>query len=290
MSPTLLVNGAPVSSIEVSDRGFQYGDGVFTTLPVRHGIALFLPLHFDRLERDCGRLSIPFPGRDALMPEVHSLCAARPDGVLKIQITRGAGGRGYRPPDQAMPTRVLGIHPLPDYPADLADEGVAVRLCQTRLGINPALAGLKHTNRLEQILARAEWPLGDIREGLMLDADGHVVEGTMTNLFLVSRGKLVTPKLDLCGVAGVMRSVVMEAAAALGLRVEETRLVPADLFGADELFLTNSVIGLWPIRRIESRDFPVGPVTKEISRWLTSRIQHQIQPETGTDSATAFTG
>jgi 4-amino-4-deoxychorismate lyase len=285
-----LVNGAPVSSIEVSDRGFQYGDGVFTTLPVHHGIPLFLPLHFDRLERDCGRLSIPFPGRDVLVPEIHSLCAARPDGVLKIQITRGMGGRGYRPLDQPTPTRVLGIHPPPEHPANLADKGVTVRFCQTRLGINPALAGLKHMNRLEQILARAEWPLGDIREGLMLDAEGHVVEGTMTNLFLVRRGKLVSPKLDLCGVAGVMRGVVMEAAAALGLTVEETRLVPDDLFSADELFLTNSVIGLWPIRRIEDRDFPVGPVTKEISRWLTSRIQRQIQTETEADSAAAFTG
>lgn len=288
MSPTLLVNGAPVSSIEVSDRGFQYGDGVFTTLPVRHGIPVFLPLHFDRLERDCGRLSIPFPGRDVLTPEVLSLCAARSDGVLKIQITRGVGGRGYRPPDQPVPTRVLGVHPLPDYPADLADSGVAVRFCQTRLGINPTLAGLKHMNRLEQILARAEWPLGDIREGLMLDAEGHVTEGTMTNLFLVRRGKLVTPKLDLCGVAGVMRGVALESAAALGVTAEETRLVPDELFSADELFLTNSVIGLWPIRRIEGRDFPVGPVTKEISRWLTSRIQRQIQAEA--DSAAAFTG
>ncbi|MGZ8219157.1 aminodeoxychorismate lyase [Methylomagnum sp.] len=286
MNPILLVNGASASSIEISDRGFQYGDGVFTTLPVRHGVPVFLPPHLARLERDCGRLIIPFPGRDLLAQEAGRLCAAKPDGVLKIQITRGGGGRGYRPPDQPSPTRVLGLHPLPEYPADLAEKGVEVRFCQTRLGINPALAGIKHMNRLEQILARAEWPLGDIREGLMLDAEGHVTEGTMTNLFLAHRGKLVTPKLDLCGVAGVMRAVVLDAAAELGLAVEETRLVPAELFGADELFLTNSVIGVWPIRRIEDRDFPVGPVTTEISRWLMSRIQSQIQA----GSAAAFTG
>jgi 4-amino-4-deoxychorismate lyase len=275
-SMTMLVSGEPTFLVDASDRGFQYGDGVFTTLPVRSGIPIFLSLHLDRLERDCRRLCIPFPAREVLNREAWSLCKTRPNGVLKIQITRGMGGRGYRPPEPAVPTRVLGIHPPPDYPPELSQKGVAVRLCRTRLGINPSLAGIKHMNRLEQILARAEWPLGEVREGLMLDAEGHVVEGTMTNLFLVKDGLITTPKLDLCGVAGVMRALVMDGAAARGRAVEEWRIRPEELDSADEVFLTNSVIGVWPVRRIEQRDCLIGPITREIQRWLEAGIQSEM--------------
>jgi 4-amino-4-deoxychorismate lyase len=167
------------------------------------------------------------------------------------------------------------MHPPSDDPPELWTEGVEVRFCRSRLGINPSLAGVKHLNRLEQILARAEWPLGGVREGLMLDTDGHVAEGTMTNLFLAKPGALITPKLDLCGVAGVMRALVFEAAGELGLTIEETRILPDELYAADELFLTNSVVGVWPVRRLEDRTFPVGPVTREVSRWLAIRIQEE---------------
>lgn len=279
---TMLVNGQPTSRIEAADRGFQYGDGVFTTLPVRQGIPILLSRHLARLEHDCRRLAIPFPFREDLIREAGVLCAARSEDVLKIQISRGIGGRGYLPPEPAVPTRVVGIHPSPDYPPDLARDGVAVRLCRTRLGINSHLAGVKHMNRLEQILARAEWPPGDIREGLMLDAVGHVTEGTMTNLFLVRDGVLSTPRLDRCGVAGVMRALVMEIAAERGRTVMETRLSLDDLHAADELFLTNSVIGLWPIRRFEQRDYRVGPLTREIQLWLATRIREEsVGPRTG---------
>lgn len=275
VSGTILVNGEPTSCVSALDRGFQYGDGVFTTLPVCRGRPVVLPRHLARLERDCQRLAISFPARDVLARESRLLSEAYPDGVLKIQITRGVGGRGYRPLEPALPTRVLSMHPPPDYPPELWTEGVEVRFCRFRLGINPGLAGVKHSNRLEQILARAEWSLGDIREGLMLDTDGHITEGTMTNLFLEKSGALITPKLDLCGVAGVMRALVFEAAGELGLAVEETRVLPDQLYAADELFLTNSVVGVWPVRRIEGQTFPVGPVTREVSRWLAVRIQEE---------------
>jgi 4-amino-4-deoxychorismate lyase len=272
---TMLVNGIATSRVEAADRGFQYGDGVFTTIAVRQGIPVFLSRHLARLERDCRRLSIPFPDSETLTREARLLCTSQPEGVLKIQITRGLGGRGYRPPEPAVPTRVLGIHPPPDYPPELARDGVEVRLCRTRLGIGPGLAGIKHLNRLEQILAQMEWPLGEIREGLMLDSEGHVTEGTMTNLFLVRQGVLMTPRLDLCGVAGVMRGLVLEYAVEAGRRVEETRVGLDDLAAADEAFLTNSIIGVWPIRRIEQRIYPVGPVTQEIALWLAARIREE---------------
>lgn len=274
----VLVDGEPVSWVDVADRGFQYGDGVFTTLKVLRGVPLFLDAHLARLERDAARLFLPVPDLAVLEAEVRQLCGLKPEGVLKIQWTGGGGGRGYRRPDAPTGTRVLGLHPLPDYPATLHDQGVAVRVCRTRLGINPALAGLKHMNRLEQILARAEWSQADIREGLMLDTGGHVVEGTMTNLFLVRQGKLHTPKLDRCGVAGVMRGWVLAGAAELGLAVEERRLSLDEVRAADELFLTNSVIGLWPVSRLEARAYPVGPISGAIWRWLTTKIQAALDP------------
>jgi 4-amino-4-deoxychorismate lyase len=282
VSATVLVNGEPTPFVDAADRGFQYGDGVFTTLPVRQGTPLFLAEHLARLERDCRRLFLPVPERAALVREALALCAARPDGVLKIQLTRGVGGRGYRCPEPALGARVLSVHPPPDYPEGLGEEGVEVRVCRARLGINPLLAGLKHTNRLEQILARAEWPPGDIREGLMLDTEGHVTEGTMSNLFLVKDGAARTPKLDLCGVAGVMRGLVMAGLGELGLAVEECRIFLDEVRSADELFLTNSVIGLWPVRRLEGRDFAVGPVTRGAQRWLKTKIleylKHPVRP------------
>jgi 4-amino-4-deoxychorismate lyase len=276
VSVTVLVNGEPTRCVEVSDRGFQYGDGVFTTVPVWQGVPLFLALHLARLEHDGRRLFLPAPDRDGLIREARILCESQVEGVLKIQLTRGSGGRGYRCPEPAVGTRVLSIHPPPDYPPELREDGVEARICRTRLGINPSLAGIKHMNRLEQILARAEWPLGDIREGLMLDAEGHVTEGTMTNLFLVKDGVVYTPKLDLCGVAGIMRGLAMAAAAELGLTVEEKRIVLDDVYAADELFLTNSVIGVWPIRRLERQNYPVGPITREIRRCLAIKVRDEL--------------
>jgi 4-amino-4-deoxychorismate lyase len=276
VSVTVLVNGEPTRYVEISDRGFQYGDGVFTTLPVRQGAPLFLALHLARLERDCRRLFLPAPDRNRLIREARILCGPQAEGVLKIQLTRGSGGRGYRCTEPAVGTRVLSIHPPPDYPSELHENGVEARICRTRLGINPSLAGIKHMNRLEQILARAEWPLGDIREGLMLDTEDHVTEGTMTNLFLVKDSVVYTPKLDLCGVIGVMRGLAMAAAAELGLTVEEKRIMLDDVYAADELFLTNSVIEVWPIRRLERHNYPIGPIAKGISQCLATKVREEL--------------
>jgi 4-amino-4-deoxychorismate lyase len=270
-----LVNGQPAATIDVADRGFQYGDGVFTTLPVRNGIPRLFRRHLDRIERDARRLAIPFPGLEMLSEDVRTLLDSTVEGVLKIMLTRGSGGRGYRPPEPVHPTRVVALHPAPDYPAELETEGVAVRVCRARLGLNPALAGMKHMNRLEQILARAEWTDGNVREGLMLDLDGWVVEGTMSNLFLVKDGRLATPRLDRCGVAGVTRALAMEAAAELALTVEEVRVDLADLAAADEAFLTNSVFGLWPIRRIEDQQVAVGDLTRRLAIRLNERVDRE---------------
>ncbi|MBA1149204.1 aminodeoxychorismate lyase [Ectothiorhodospiraceae bacterium WFHF3C12] len=247
----MLVNGRWSETLPASDRGLQYGDGLFETLAVVHGRPALWDAHMARLQAGCRRLGITMPDAGTLSEEAESLARACRAGVLKVVVTRGSGGRGYAPPSDAEPTRLLSLHPYPDYPPSHWRDGVAVRVCRQRLGSQPALAGLKHLNRLEQVMARAEWDDPEIAEGLMLSQNGEVVEGTMSNLFVVSGGAAVTPPLEDAGVAGVMRGLVMERLRESGVAVREQRLNLSAVAGADEAFLTNSVIGVWPVRAFE---------------------------------------
>ncbi|MEY3788203.1 MAG: hypothetical protein RLZ75_2410, partial [Pseudomonadota bacterium] len=179
----ILVNGTPQTHIEISDRGFQYGDGLFETITVHNSKAVFLQQHINRLTAACQRLHIPTPDLDTLHTEIKHLCQHTEHSVLKIIITRGSGGRGYRQPDNIQPTRILSLHPFPTYPDSYYQQGITARFCDTRLGLNPTLAGMKHLNRLEQVLARAEWQDDSVQEGIMLDINDCVIEGTMSNLF-----------------------------------------------------------------------------------------------------------
>lgn len=261
----MLVNGVPTDAVSARDRGLQYGDGLFETIAVQRGAALLLDRHLARLQAGAARLGFGPPDTVLLGAEAARLCRGVERGVLKIIVTRGPGARGYRADPAATPTRVLSLSDAPAYPAAHAAEGVDVRLCRTRLASQPALAGLKHLNRLEQVLARAEW--GDDRaEGLMQDESDNIVEGTMTNLFLVRDGALVTPALERCGIEGVMRALVLERAAQLGVRCRIETVAPAQLEQAHEIFLTNSLIGLWPVRRVEHRSYAVGDTTRKIQQ------------------------
>ena len=265
-SCSVLINGEATRCVDFADRGLQYGDGVFTTLVVSQGVPLFLSRHLQRLQADASRLGVPCPDWRVLQDEARRLSSLHPHSVLKILLTRGAGGRGYRPPEPATGTRIISVNPLPDYPSELKERGVRARLCALRLGLNPRLAGIKHLNRLEQVLARAEWQEEGVREGLLLDYEGFLVEGVSSNVFLIQQGRLRTPRLDRCGVAGVMRALVLEAASDLGIPAEATRLLPEEAVDADELFLTNSVIGIWPVRSLEGKSFPVGGITRQLAR------------------------
>jgi 4-amino-4-deoxychorismate lyase len=277
MSTTVLLNGEENHLIDIRDRGFQYGDGVFTTLLVIQGTPLFLDRHLRRLARDCRRLAIPFPGEDLLRQETARLLQPAPAAaVLKIHLTRGIGGRGYTYSPDLTPTRVLTLNPAPEYPADIIEQGIRVTVCNTRLGINPALAGIKHTNRLEQILARAELQKTGYMEGILLDQQGYVTEGTMTNLFMVKDTLIKTPKIDKAGVSGVMREIIMEYLNQSGYKIRETRLKPQELQQADELFLTNSVIGVWPVKSCAEKDYPSLTIAQHAHQYL--RHQYLFSP------------
>lgn len=271
----VLINGLATREVDVADRGFQYGDGVFETIEVIRATPLFLPRHLERLRLGCAKLSIPFPGTETLGLEVEKVCGGCERGVLKIQVTRGVGGRGYRHLQPVTATRVLSLHPYPGYPENFYNPGVRVRMCETRLGCNPGIAGIKHMNRLEQVLGRQEWAGDEVQEGLMLDQDDYVVEGTMTNIFLVKDTMLSTPELDRCGVSGIMRNLVIENAKNQGIPLAIRRLTKDDVFAADEMFLTNSLIGCWPVRQLEDQIYPVGPVTLRVSQGIDELKQRE---------------
>lgn len=272
----ILVNGEVRQNIDVFDRGFQYGDGLFETIEVDNGRPVFLDRHFSRLEHGCRRLKIPCPDLNLLTAEATRLSDSVVRAVLKIIVTRGAGGRGYRQPDSVWPTRVVSLHPFPDYPEVFEREGICARFCLTRLGLNPALAGIKHLNRLEQVMARAEWNDPAIQEGLMLDLDGHVIEGTMTNLFYIRDGRLHTSPVSAAGIAGITRSVIIELADLHRLELAQHYFDTCELLAAEEIFVCNSVIGLWPIIRLANQTFTVGPVTLKISQWLADYKQQWL--------------
>lgn len=244
----VLVNGKFEPTVSVGDRGLHYGDGLFETLAVVEGKPCLWARHMKRLLRGCNRLGIPEPNPEQLIEEGLKAIARSSRGVLKLIITRGAGGRGYLPPANVEATRIIQFSAWPEYPSDLLSQGVRVRLCETRLGATPSLAGLKTLNRLEQVLARSEWDSPEFLEGVVRDTAGRVIEGTMSNLFLVAGGGLRTPDLSRCGIAGVMRELIMEIGESLGISTTQEDLTLDDIRQADGMFLSNSLIGIWPVR------------------------------------------
>lgn len=251
-----LVNGEP-TGVDPRDRGLAYGDGLFETMACRRGRIRWLEHHLDRLLLGCGRLAIPAPDRDLLRQEITRHCP-RKDAVVKLIVTRGVGARGYRVPQPAEPARILTITAWPDWPAADYTHGIAVKICTLRLGENPQLAGLKHLCRLEQVLAQMELEGTEAREGLVRSVSGRIIGGISSNVFGIQGQRLVTPRIRRCGVRGVMRRVVLEHAGRAGFEPAEVDLEPADLLACDEVFMTNAVFGIKPVRSLDGHEFEVG--------------------------------
>ncbi|MFW5970318.1 MAG: aminodeoxychorismate lyase, partial [Halofilum sp. (in: g-proteobacteria)] len=233
----------------MTDRGFALGDGLFETVAVRAGRARFWQAHVERLLDGCRRLAIPAPALDDLVHEVERVRDGMPSGTLRITVSRGPGPRGYALPPNPLPTRVVAFFPAMD--GSSPTPRFRLRWCRTRLALQPALAGLKHLNRLEQVLARGEWSDSTIDEGIMLATDGRVVECVASNLFILIGRTLVTPALDECGVNGVMRRQVLEAARLSGIDTEVRRVEPDEVARAAAVFVTNALRGIVPVERID---------------------------------------
>jgi 4-amino-4-deoxychorismate lyase len=265
------VDGCPADALSIKDRGLAYGDGLFETIAVRQGRPSLLERHLQRLENGCARLGITID-LSLIRFELLAFAEHLGDGVMKLIVTRGDSQRGYAPAANSRPRRILQGSPAPIYPVSHAEQGVRLFPCQVRLSEQPLLAGLKHLNRLEQVLARSEWQDAEHAEGLMRDTSGRIIEGVYSNLFLVCDGVLVTADLARCGVEGVMRAELLTQAPALGIAVEVRDIQWADLQHADEVFLCNSVYGVWPVRGCMQLSWPVGPLTRKLQRTVLALL------------------
>lgn len=243
------IDGAPAATIPVDDRGLAYGDGLFETMRAVDGRIALWDFHLARLRQGCARLGIAPPAADRLAAECADLLDGHADAVLKLLLTRGSGSRGYAPRHEHRPRRILMRLPAPPPPPA---DGLRLVTCTTRLPLDPALAGLKHLNRLHQVLARAEVDAVGADEGLCLDAAGRVACATAANVFAQVDGALRTPSVDEAGVAGACRAALL-ADPAFGRTMRVGPLLPQEIGRASEVFLTNAVRGVMPVASIDGR-------------------------------------
>jgi 4-amino-4-deoxychorismate lyase len=257
-----LLNGQLIDigqpALYLNERGWLYGDGLYETMLLKNGRIRFLADHLERLQSGCERLAIPAPPAALLSQELQTICGQQPHAVIRLTLTRGRSERGYRPAQITQPTRVWQSFAAPA----IAASGIRLRWCATRLSRNALLAGIKHCNRLEQVLAQAEWRDPDIAEGLMLDTEGELVCGTTSNIFLVLEGRLVTPDLRYSGIAGVMRKNILRLAMALNIETEQRAVRAEEVQIAQEVFVCNSVRGMQPVVALEQQHWPVGELTQ----------------------------
>ncbi len=254
MPDAVLIDGVLSDSACLDERALQFGDGLFETVAVVDQQPCLWEAHMQRLARGCHQLHLPLPDVAQLRKETEELCAGTVRGVMKLYWTAGRSVRGYRRPQPLRPQRMLR---LSEWPVR-QPKPWHLRLCTHRVGDQPVLAGIKHLNRLDQVIARAEWQDDAVDEGVMQGLDGRIVSGTMSNLFLQTGEQLITPSLDRAGVAGVVRELVIELAAADGYRIDIRDVTLKDLRQADALYMSNALIGVERVARFEDVGYDLG--------------------------------
>ena len=256
------IDGVEGTTVPADDRGLQYGDGVFETILVRNGTPRFLAMHLQRLRRGLAQLGIPSP--DALADDIaRASKLAAPLAILKIIVTRGSARRGYAPPAEGQ-RRIVSLWPTTPLGPDLISNGVILDIARLRLPQPSPFAGLKHLNRLENVMAAAEAGAGGGFDALLLDTGDRLVSATSSNVFLVRGAELQTPRVDRAGVNGVMRQVVLREAARLGIPAREQDLALDDLHSADGMFITNARIGVVPVQRVREHAFRMTGIVQRL--------------------------
>lgn len=261
---TYIINGSFEHTISPLDRGFAYGDGVFRTLVMRNGMPECWPQHYQKLVGDCAAINIVCPSADLLMSDLQQLFLATETNIAKIIITRGEGERGYAPPAVTTPMRVILKTALRIYPATNFTDGVNLYVCKTQLAAQPLLAGIKHLNRLENVLARMEWTDTNISDGLMLDMQNNVIECTAANIFARFGDTLITPNLNQCGIAGITRQRIIDSAHLFSLKIKIETFNLEKLLLADEVIISSSLYGAWQVKSIGHKTWPANNLANAI--------------------------
>ncbi|KHF26130.1 aminodeoxychorismate lyase [Solemya velum gill symbiont] len=271
----MLVNGQQCDTVSLLDRGLQYGDGLFETIAV---IGHEMPLwqrHYARLSSGCKRLAIEVPQeqqiRDEIQQEIFHHGEQSGRCVVKLIVTRGAAGNGYFPAEGDT-QRIVILRQSAGFDHHDREHGIDIHLCETCLASGSPHAGIKHLNRLEQVLAAREAESNNCREAVVCDSEGFVVEGVMSNIFWITGSEMFTPLLDGSGVAGVMREEVIAQAAVLGISCREVRVTPGELSGANAIFLTNAVNGIVPVRRLAGREYSLDAISHDLLETINRKL------------------
>ncbi|MBL4762229.1 MAG: aminodeoxychorismate lyase [Gammaproteobacteria bacterium] len=269
----ILVNGKVQQQLHTDDRAIQFGDGLFETIAFKNNQLEYFTYHLDRLQRGCERLSIEMPTRDIIQSEIQQMTdtLSTSDAVIKVIVTRGKSSRGYQPLSGVQPTRIIKATPWPEYPKKNALEGIKLAVSSLVLSEQPLLAGIKHLNRLEQVLIAIERQQHSpiIDDMLVCDQHQNIIECQSSNIFIVDNEVLKTPNLQRCGIEGIMRQVILETAAELSIKTDILDIPLCTINHASEIFICNSLFGIWPVKQINQWLFQPGAITRQLQRALT---------------------
>ncbi|MDL4914112.1 MAG: aminodeoxychorismate lyase [Enterobacterales bacterium endosymbiont of Blomia tropicalis] len=249
------INGIEQKQLPANDRAVQFGDGCFTTAAVQNGKILLIEQHLQRLKDTCEQLWLPEVDWSLLEKEMRRAAQNQQQAVLKVVITAGTGGRGYSRTGCGESTRIISLSPWPQHYLRLQQQGVTLATSPIRLAQNAQFAGLKHLNRLEQVMIRAHLDQTDADEALVLDTQGQVVECCAANLFWRKGDTILTPDLSMSGVNGIMRRYLMMQLEAAGLACQVVQSEPAEIFAADEVVICNALMPVLPVRQIDAVNF-----------------------------------
>lgn len=269
MEPIILINGKKHNSISVFNRNMQYGDGLFETFIAKDNRILFWKRHFSRLNVGCEKLKIKKIQESTWLNDIKKglLLASYNNCVIKLILSRGNSQRGYSYPDDILPVRVVIVSELKK---TQTKKSFSLEYAQSGYHSNPNLAGIKHCNRIEQILARATLKKD---EAIMLDENQNIISVTQGNIYFIFGQRLVTPKLDRCGVIGSRRFIILELAKSIALDVEQDNISVTDAQKADEVFISNSIIGIQPVSSIEDYRLSKSFFTEKIKVAFESATQ-----------------
>jgi len=266
---TVWVNGQPDATVSPLDRGLAYGDGLFATMRVNHSEIQFIGSHFLRLTQGAKRLGFDWQPSRALQQLLSDCAQQHPQSCLKILLSRGQGGRGYAPAASGSAiTEIVSVHPYPTHYRQWQQSGITLQISDVLLAKQPRLAGIKHCNRLEQILIKSAVLAPGNDDWLVLDSDNNMIESSMANLFFATRTEIITPRLAYAGVAGMMREQVIHQLLALGMPVSVMDVNLNKLTEIQHVFMTNSLLGIVDINAIGQYDFNQAPYTSLIRERL----------------------